>query len=540
VRKKKKWAALGLATAMLMGSILGGCGKQETSESGVSEQSSEKPQTEAEQSVKQEEQEKEDQEEENSAIDTSQKVELVCYFVGDEPEGMSKVEEKINEILLEKINATISFNFTSWTDTNNKYMMILNGGEDCDIIYTAPWLNFMQLVDKNAFLDLNEYIDVYGPGLKQAIPAEALAQVEIEGHLYCIPAVGTQYEGGNLVYREDLRKKYELPVPDSIENIEAYLQGIKDNEPDMMPTMAVTAFSIPDIKRPSAYSVDDAYGMICPFDNPSEPWVYYGSEEQLEDLKLAKKWADAGYWSRSGIADLSASALDAFESGAIAFVSHGMNPAKYVGSKAKIKEEHPDWEVGNIVYGDISGVAYPQNFFSDATAIPQNSRYPERAMMAIEQLYTDPELNHLLLYGIEGEHYTVDAEGYYTPMENTQFSHEASNAWNFRNADLLLEREENEELNEIFSHMKEISSKMKYPNTNISAGYNGVIENQNGSAAFKALIDEYLTPVRLGMVDDVEGAVAKFVEETEKVGIADLREEFLGLWKAYCEEKGYE
>ena len=61
-----------------------------------------------------------------------------------------------------------------------------------------------------------------------------------------------------------------------------------------------------------------------------------------------------------------------------------------------------------------------------------------------------------------------------------------------------------------------------------------------GSAAFKALIDEYLTPVRLGMVDDVEGAVAKFVEETEKVGIADLREEFLGLWKAYCEEKGYE
>ena len=63
MRKKKKWAALGLATAMLMGSILGGCGKQETSESGVSEQSSEKPQTEAEQSVKQEEQEKEDQEE---------------------------------------------------------------------------------------------------------------------------------------------------------------------------------------------------------------------------------------------------------------------------------------------------------------------------------------------------------------------------------------------------------------------------------------------------------------------------------------------
>ena len=195
MRKKMKWAALGLAAAMLMGSILGGCGKQGASESGASEQSSEKPQTEAEQSVKQED-EKEGESAENSAVDTSQQVELVCYFVGDEPEDMGKVEERINEILLEKINATISFNFTSWTDYTNKYMMVLNGGEDCDLIYTAPWLNFMELVDKNAFLDLNAYIDVYGAGLKQAVSEELLAQVEIDGHLYCIPATYTEYDGG--------------------------------------------------------------------------------------------------------------------------------------------------------------------------------------------------------------------------------------------------------------------------------------------------------------------------------------------------------
>ena len=125
-------------------------------------------------------------------------------------------------------------------------------------------------------------------------------------------------------------------------------------------------------------------------------------------------------------------------------------------------------------------------------------------------------------------------------MENSKYGYEASNAWNFRNADVMINRKENQEVNEIFAHMEEISSQMKYPNTNIQAGYSGVIENQNGSAAFYALIDEYMTPVKLGMVDDVEGAVAKFVEEAEKVGIDDLREEFLGMWKAYCEEKGYE
>ena len=46
----------------------------------------------------------------------SERVDLVFYLLGDAPAGLDRVEDKINEILLEKANATVDFQFSTWTD----------------------------------------------------------------------------------------------------------------------------------------------------------------------------------------------------------------------------------------------------------------------------------------------------------------------------------------------------------------------------------------------------------------------------------------
>ena len=51
------------------------------------------------------------------------------------------------------------------------------------------------------------------------------------GRIYTIPATWREYVNEGFLYREDLRRKYGLPVPDSLEHIEAYLEGIKRREP---------------------------------------------------------------------------------------------------------------------------------------------------------------------------------------------------------------------------------------------------------------------------------------------------------------------
>ena len=56
-----------------------------------------------------------------AADDLSEEANLVFYVMGDAPKDETVVEDAINEILKEKFNATIDFQFSTWTDFSQKY-----------------------------------------------------------------------------------------------------------------------------------------------------------------------------------------------------------------------------------------------------------------------------------------------------------------------------------------------------------------------------------------------------------------------------------
>ncbi len=520
--KKCKWISLGLALAMLVG-CLAGCGNQNNV---PTKESTEKSKVE------------ETKQEESSAIDTSKRVDLVCYFIGDEPKDMDKVSEKINEILLEKINATITFNFSTWTDYTNKYTMVLAGGEDCDIIYTATWIKFYELVEDEAFLELSGLIDTYAPDFKAMVDESYFDMVTLDGEIYCMPNTYDEYNNGGLMYREDLRKKYNLPIPNSIENLEAYMQGIKENEPTQTEIIADPS-SVFQMNSTSVSALMPL-GLMVDYNNPGEVLTTFDREEEiLEELKTLKRWADAGYWSKSAIANSSSNKTGDFEAGKIVVYGNSVGPSKYITSKSAIASSNPDWEVGYIPYPEINGIAYANTPLGNGTAIPVNSKNPERAMMAINLLFTDKELNHLILYGIEGEHYNIDENGYYVAIEGSGYGYEASDAWNFRNKEYMLKQESNKELDDIFARCDAVAAKTNTPGVNIYAGFRGTISNTAAKSAFDAVTTEYMTPLRFGMVDDVEAGFKKYLEEAKKVGLEDLQKEYIKLWKEYIESKGY-
>lgn len=478
---------------------------------------------------------------EAATIDTSEHVNLVCYFAGDPPQDIQKVQDKINERLEAEINATISFQFTTWTDTQNKYSMILSGGENCDIIFTAPWLQYYSMIQKDAFLDLNDLVDTYAPDLKEEIGERFFEETYIDGALYTIPNNYMEYMTGGIIYREDLRAKYDLPVPDSMENIEAYMAGIKENEPNMSVINPQCANYLPGMEREAGTNLDLAStgGLRTFYNDPHEIEEYWGSEDQIADYKKIKEWADAGYWAKDAIADAAEDPLPGFQAGETALVVGGVNFNKYITSRDSMAD--PSWELGYVSVADITGVTYPAASYHNGIAIPSNSENPERAMMAIDLLYTDEELNHLLMYGIEGDHYTIDENGYYVPADNNSaYGYEASNSWNFRNTNTILYREADMEAQEHYEHLSEIAAKTAYPYVNYCEGYSGVItETKNQKAAIEALQTEYITPLKYGMVDDIEGTVANFMEEAKKAGLEDVQAEFTELWNEYLESKGY-
>ncbi len=61
-----------------------------------------------------------------AGIDTSERVELQFYMLGNAPKDLPKIEAEINKMALEDLNATVKFNYTTWTDTDQKYKLLLS------------------------------------------------------------------------------------------------------------------------------------------------------------------------------------------------------------------------------------------------------------------------------------------------------------------------------------------------------------------------------------------------------------------------------
>ena len=59
------------------------------------------------------------------------------YLIGDKPNDWPRVEALINDYL-EPFNTKLATTFMSWSDYQTMYSLVLSGGEQVDLIFTAP------------------------------------------------------------------------------------------------------------------------------------------------------------------------------------------------------------------------------------------------------------------------------------------------------------------------------------------------------------------------------------------------------------------
>ena len=483
----------------------------------------------------------------STALDTSERVDLVFYVMGDAPADEIVVEDAVNEILLEKFNATVDFQFSTWTDFQQKYSLELTSGA-ADLIYIANWLSFSRLAKDGAFLELDELLDNYGPELKELIGPDALNACSVDGALYAIPNAWPEYVSSGIKYREDLRKQYDLPVPDSIENIEAYLLGIKENMPGQGLLTSTTEEStglqvafdaawLLNIKHPWVTINGLPYGLAANYDTPNDVFDYWFSDEFVEDMKLMKKWADLGFWSRSALSDTNDS--ESFKNGLCVMEPQGQNPSKYITAVSDCANAGEGWEAAYIAYGEVTGVIYPGHATQNGTSIVRGCKNPERAMAVLQEFMCNEELNKLVQCGIEGTHYTM-TDGIYESVPDTTFGYEAFNTWNLRNTEYKLISKNDTLLQEIFNKYQELGAKTKFPNTDI---YSGFAEDYSAYEAERTAVSnvmrQYLAPLQAGLVDDVDAKVEEFRTKVTEAGLDACREGFKTQWNAYCEEYGY-
>lgn len=529
---KKKVVSV-LLTMVLAASMIAGCGSKQTADSQLDENYEETMAAQSEEPAAAETEETA----QAAELDYSERVDLVFYLLGDAPTGLEEVESAINEILLEKVNATVDFQFSTWTDWGEKYKLALTTG-GADLIYTANWNSFGQLAQSGAFLALDELLDTVSPDLKAAIDPEALNGCRVNGEIMTVPCLWKQYTCNGIEYREDLREKYDLPVPDSIENLEAYLKGIQENDPSQ--GLIAQAPSGIFAYRNTDYATSSGYGQFVKIGTPTQVEDYWFSDQFVEDMKLLKDWADKGYWSRSILSDTT-DAGEKYDSGQCAVLVYGMNPNKYTTRIETWATEHPDWKTGYYTTGEADGYVWSTTPTADATAIAKDCKNPERAMKVMELLIMDEELNLLTQYGIEGVHYEVTEDGLYSNL-SSDFGYEGLNAWSLRNPEYKLANGTGGSLlQDMFDNYEKVIEEKGTPSVD---PYGGFAEDYSAYSAEKAAVDnvisEYLNPLQVGLVDDVDAAVATFREKVTAAGLDVCREGWETQWLAYCEENGLE
>ena len=50
-------------------------------------------------------------------------------MLGDAPKDLPVIEAEINKMAEADLNATVKFNFTTWTDWDQKYKLLLSSGQ---------------------------------------------------------------------------------------------------------------------------------------------------------------------------------------------------------------------------------------------------------------------------------------------------------------------------------------------------------------------------------------------------------------------------
>ncbi|GGF66532.1 ABC transporter substrate-binding protein [Paenibacillus albidus] len=389
----KRSMTLLLSLVLMVGMVLSGCSGNNAGNSAGTTDITAKPSNEAPAAT-----EKGEATKAPDAPAGLEPVELSLYLPGGPDKDVAAVEQEINAYLKDKINATIKINQLSWDKPADKVNLMIQSGEVFDMVFT--W-NFMTNAAKGAYLPLEELIDTHAKETKAQIHPAYLQAATVNGHLYAIPTEKELGQSVGFAFDKAIIDKYGFDINSikRLEDIEPLLKTIKEKEPAISPLFMNHTDSLSWFTAyPNSEDIDGSGDIPTLLDyDTMKIFNEYDTPAMTERLKLIRKWYEAGYINKNGATDKT-ELKDAVKSGKAWFTYGNMNPTST-----------NDWtrlaEKPMVIKTLLPVQVGTKSLQGSMLAISRTSKNPERAMMFINLIHTDPVLYNLLTFGIEGKHY---------------------------------------------------------------------------------------------------------------------------------------
>ncbi|NQX59796.1 extracellular solute-binding protein [Paenibacillus qinlingensis] len=158
-------------------------------------------------------------------------------------------------------NVKLDIDFVPSDAYSDKLSVALTSGAKYDLVlFTDPFDKYQSFVKSGAFQDLSSFIK--GKKNLEFIPEQTWKNMESGGKRFGIPRPRGLYGGGeaNVIMRKDWLDKYNLPVPQTLDELTNALKVFKEKDP------AGSGKTIPMVvnNQPDAYTQIPPFGMINP------------------------------------------------------------------------------------------------------------------------------------------------------------------------------------------------------------------------------------------------------------------------------------
>lgn len=487
-----------------------------------------------------------------SDIDTSEHVTINYMTTSDVPTNTATTDmlEDLNEILNERVNATLEIYYIGWTDYLSVYNLTLASMDGrVDLVGTASdWLDAWQNVKNGAFLPLSEeMLQTYAPLTWETVPQENWEQSSYEGEIYLMPEDNyAQWVNHGYIYRLDWAREAGLnDGVSSWDDMTTYWRHVKETYPDIIPWDSDGTHNVQmasgwiqshtDFVAIDGLSTgglwggtrDDLFTVVSPF--------YTETELLVDFAETMKEWDEIGVWRTDVLNNTGATTREDYRVGLTAADQHHTQTWTGLVSHTVdnvIYQEDPNAESGFFYFGKESGNLTAMSITHGAMAISAASNNPERSLMVYDLMRNDPDVYYLLNYGQEGRQYTVNEEGLReTPDTYVPDNDSLSTAfWWGRNDDLEIRdaRLMWDVIDELYAEYDEIAIDYPYGQfvpdvTSIQGQINNINETHANymnqiaygkySGSAEEIVEQYQSALRAAGIEDVIAELQTQIDE---------------------------
>lgn len=441
-------------------------------------------------------------------------VTITYTYPGTVFKDVDAVSEALSEIARKKINATIKLRPIDWGSFDEKMRLAFAAGEECDIVFTAPWINnFIQNVANGNIIPLDDLLPKHAPGLWKSMPESSWDAARVNGKIYGVLNQQIWVKPFGFYVRKDLADKYKLDVNsvNKYEDLEPFLKAVKEGEPDVTPLtsaynwMFETAGFDPIVSQdvPVAVRFDDKEMKV--FNAAATP-------EFKASVELARKWYLAGYAPKDKIEQADADAM--------------WRAGKFAMTLAAVVKPGGDIEYRQRFGQDVYAKSVTQPFLTTAAAsatmnaICRTSKNPERAMMVLELLNTDVEFYNLISKGIEGRHWEwVDKEKKLIKPGPNNADYNPNTDWEFGNQFNAYYIDPEQAEQNVWEATRKLNNEAP-PSVALGFNFNpDPVKTELANVA--AVVKELQEPLTMGMVDP-ETALPEYLKRLDEAGLQTI------------------